>query len=71
MGARQSTGKAVKATIAKDPDTIFRKEGHVIDEALRKGVRDALLRHKAHGNPVAIERDGKVIWVRAEDLLVE
>lgn len=69
MGTRQSTGKPVKATIAKDPDTIFRKEGHLIDEALRKGVRDALLQHKAHGNPVAIERDGEVIWVRADDVL--
>ncbi len=54
---------------AKDPDRIFREEGHVIDEALRKGVRDALLRHKERDNPVVIERDGQIVWVRAEELL--
>ena len=59
----------MKRVITKDPDTIFRQGDHVIVEVLGKGVRDALLRHKAHGNPVAIERDGKVIWVRAEDVL--
>ena len=37
----------------------------------QKGVRDALLRHKALGNPVVIERDGKSVWVRAEELLDE
>jgi hypothetical protein len=33
----------------------------VIDEALKKGVRDALLRHKRAGRPVVINRDGKPV----------
>jgi hypothetical protein len=37
-------------------------------EALRLAVREALLRHKQAGNPVAVWRDGRVVWVRPEDL---
>jgi hypothetical protein len=36
-------------------------EGTPIDEALRRGVRDALRMHKMLGNPIAIWRDGKVV----------
>jgi hypothetical protein len=61
----------MKTTRARDPNRILLKEGHLIDEALRKGVREALLRHKEHGNPVVIARDGKVVWVRPEELLDE
>lgn len=59
----------MKTAVVKDPNRIFIEEGHLIDEALRKGVRDALLRHKERGNPVVIERDGKIVWVPAEELL--
>ncbi len=55
----------------KDPNQIFREEGHLIDEALRRGVREALLRHKERNNPVVIERDGKIVWVSAAELLDE
>ena len=58
----------MKAATIKDPDRIFREEGHLIDEALRRGVRDALRRHKQLGNPVVIERDGKIVWLSAEEL---
>jgi hypothetical protein len=59
----------MKTVTMKDPARIFREEGHVIDEALRKGVREALLRHKERGNPVVIERDGKIVWLSAQELL--
>jgi hypothetical protein len=53
----------------KDAHRILLEEGHLIDEALRLGVRDALLRHKERGQPVVIMRDGKIQWVPAEELL--
>jgi len=59
----------MKTVTMKDPARIFREEGHVIDEALRKGVREALLRHKERDNPVVIERDGKIVWLPAQELL--
>jgi hypothetical protein len=36
--------------------------------ALRQAVRDALLDHKRTGNPVAIWRNGQVVWVPAEEI---
>jgi hypothetical protein len=42
-----------------------------IEQALAKAVREALLRHKLAGNPVAAWRDGKVIWVAAAEIPVD
>ena len=39
--------------------------------AMRQAVREALLRHKQAGNPVAVWQDGKVVWVQPEDIVVE
>lgn len=39
-----------------------------IERALRAAVRDALLRHKRDGDPVAVWRDGRVVWIQAEDI---
>jgi hypothetical protein len=42
-----------------------------IQEALHRGVREALRRHKQARNPVATWRDGKVVWVAPEDIPVD
>ena len=55
----------------KDPNRILVEEGRLIDEALEKGVRDAILRHKREGLPVVIYRDGKSVWIRPEDIAVD
>lgn len=46
-------------------------ETREVDEAVRQGVRDALLEHKREGLPVVIWRDGKVVWISAEEALGE
>jgi hypothetical protein len=51
----------------KDIGKIF-EEGVAIDRALRKAVREALRRHKLLGNPVAVCRDDKVVWIAPEDI---
>jgi len=61
----------MKNADTRDLNRIFLEEGHVIDEALKKGVRDALLRHKRAGLPVVIYRDGKTVWVDPNDLDLE
>jgi hypothetical protein len=58
----------MKSEAQKDVNRIFVEEGHLIDEALEQGVRDAMVRHKKDGLPVVIERDGKIAWVNPEDL---
>ena len=47
---------------------VFVENGRVIDEALKQGVREAMLRHKQDGLPVVIYRDGKSLSVRPEEL---
>lgn len=39
-----------------------------IEQALARAVREALVRHKIAGNPVAIWRDGKVVWIEPRDI---
>ena len=46
-------------------------EGTAIDQALREAARDARRFHKAIGNPMATWRDGKVVWVQPEDIVVD
>jgi predicted ABC-type ATPase len=46
-------------------------ETNDVQEAVRLAVRDALLEHKREGRPVVIWRDGKVVWISAEEALGE
>ncbi len=61
----------MKTAPTKDPHRILLEEGHLIDEAVRKAAREALLQHRREGLPVAIYRDGNVVWVDPNDLDVE
>ena len=54
----------------KDISRIF-EEGTPIDNALKEAVRDALLRHKRNGNPIADWQDGKVVWIPADQIEVD
>ncbi len=58
----------MKAEAHKDVSRILREDRRAIDEALKQGVREAMLRHKKDGLPVVVERDGKIEWVKPEDL---
>lgn len=42
----------------------------IITHALAQGVRDALLKHKQAGNPVVVWRDGKIVWLKPEEIPV-
>jgi len=43
-------------------------DGKLIQQALRKAVTEALIRHKRLGTPIVVWRDGKVVWIPAEDI---
>lgn len=58
----------MKTDIQKDVHRIFVDEGRIVDEALKEGVRDAMIRHKKDGLPVVIYRDGKTVLLKPEDL---
>ena len=40
-------------------------------KAMTEAVREALLRHKRLGNPVAVWRDGRVVWLSPEEIRVD
>jgi len=48
----------------------FFEEGTLIDKALQKAVKEALLKHKQAGNPIAIWKDGKAVWLAPEEIPV-
>jgi len=52
----------------KLPKQLFIIEADVIEVALRRAIRHALLMHKRAGNPVAGWKDGKVVWIPAEEI---
>ena len=39
-----------------------------IGRALRAAVRDALQRHKRDGDPVAVWREGRVVWLPPDQI---
>ena len=45
-------------------------DGAAIDEALRQSAQDARRLHKALGHPIAEWSNGKVVWVKPEDIVI-
>lgn len=43
----------------------------LILRALSQAVREALMRHKQAANPVAVWRNGRVEWVKPENIPLE
>lgn len=39
-------------------------------DAMKQAVREALVRHKRAGSPVAAWRDGRVVWIQPDELRV-
>jgi hypothetical protein len=40
-------------------------------KAMAEAVSQAVLRHKRLGNPVAVWRDGRVVWIPPEEIPTE
>ena len=47
------------------------KDNDKITQALKKAGKQALLKHKQNGNPIATWQDGKVVWIPPEEIEVE
>jgi len=43
----------------------------LITAAIRRGVREAVLNHAQAGQAVPTWRDGKVVWIPAEEILAQ
>lgn len=54
----------------KDLDSLFRRPD-AIREAIAHGARLALTEHRRAGDPIALWRDGQVVWIPAEEIVVD
>jgi hypothetical protein len=50
---------------------LFVRYSEEINVAYRRAVRDALLKHKQAGNPVAVERNGQLVILQPDDINVK
>lgn len=57
----------MKAEASSDVDRILRENRQVVGQAIDRGIRKAVLRHKKDGLPLVIEHDGKIEAVKPED----
>jgi hypothetical protein len=39
-----------------------------IKSAVVSAVREAVLRHKQAGNPIVVMKDGKMVWLKPEEI---
>jgi hypothetical protein len=51
----------------KDISSII-AEGTEIDEAVKQAVQKAVLQHKLAGNPIVAIKDGKMVWLKPEEI---
>jgi hypothetical protein len=56
---------------ADDDDSEFLAETEAVEAAVQQVVEEALRAHKRAGNPVAGWKDGRVVWVPAEEIQFE
>ncbi|HMT09469.1 MAG TPA: hypothetical protein PKA82_15820 [Pyrinomonadaceae bacterium] len=54
--------------IDKNTPDLLVKYRHIVKAAAEKGIREALARHKANGNPVAIARNGKIVMLTPDEI---
>lgn len=45
-------------------------EGTQIDEAVKQAVREAVLKHKIAGNSIAAMKDGHMVWIKPDEIMV-
>ncbi len=53
-----------------DNQDLLTRYSDQISAACERAVREALLRHKAAGNPVAIYRDGEIVLLQPDEIPV-
>lgn len=49
-------------------EDLFVRYSKEINEAYERAVREALLKHKQAGNPVVVERDGKIVILQPDEI---
>jgi hypothetical protein len=58
----------MKSEARPDVDRVLAEDRRVIDRAINRGIRKALLRHKKDGLSVVISRNGTITLLKPEDI---
>ena len=53
------------------PDNLLLEYSSEVQAAVGRAVRHALLMHKRAGNPIAVWRDGRVVIIPPEEIVVD
>ena len=53
-----------------DIETLM-EDDELLNGAMRDAARKALLDHKRTGDPIVISKDGKIVWIPAEDIEID
>lgn len=56
--------------VERNGQDLFVRYGDEISKACERAVREALLKHKQAGNPVAVSRDGKVVILQPDEIIL-
>ncbi len=60
----------IKKEKHKDRITEALADKEKITRALAQAVKEALLKHKQSGNPIVVWQDGKMVWLKPEEISV-
>lgn len=63
----EDMNEQIKLTLTKD---CFAEHVEEIGKIMQKAVRQALLMHKRLGNPIAVWKDGKVVIIPPEEIVL-
>jgi hypothetical protein len=55
---------------AKRADNSLLHRVDLIERALHEAVQTAIMRHKKLGNPIAVWRQGRVVWLQPDEIEV-
>lgn len=58
----QPNGRSIEELLADRP---------LIDAALKRAARDAILRHKKLGNPIAVWENEQLVWLQPHEITVD
>lgn len=54
--------------IGSNGEDLFVRYSEEINRAYERAVREALLKHKQAGNPVVVEREGKLVILQPQEI---
>jgi len=62
---------ATNNNLKEAENDLFVRHSDEINEAYRRAVREALKKHKNAGNPVVVERDGKMVVLQPDEIDID